>query len=245
MALPVVAGLARSGCMRRLTAMVGFGLLLVGAPARGAGVAVQGPVYDFGFAEQGVTVMHQFPLKNTSKTWVWIQDVKSSCGCAAAAAEGKSLAPGQIAWLAVRLDTTDLVGKTTKTVTLRTTDAWTPEVRLAMTGTVLTDLVVTPSPLFLGHIWRGTPVRQELRVSSGRPPTPGSPLYTVSSVETESWELRAYVQAGDKPGEQTLVVELDPEAPAGRFNDRVIIHTTSPRQPVISVQVFGDIMGWG
>jgi hypothetical protein len=231
--------------MRRLMAMLGWGVLLLGVPARGAGLAVQGPVYDFGFAEQGTTVVHQFPLKNTGRTTIRIEDVHSSCGCTAAAAEGKTLAPGQIAWLAVRLDTTDLVGKTTKRVTVHTSDSRTPEVLLAMTGTVLTDLVVTPTPLYLGHVWRGSQVRQELRVSTGRPMAPGSTAYTVSSVETDSWALRAYVQAGDKPGEMKLVVELDPEVPAGRFNDRVIIHTTSPRQPVITVPVFGDIMGWG
>jgi hypothetical protein len=227
--------------MRRRVAMAGLGLLLLGAPARAAGLAVQVPVFNFGLAEQGTTVVHQFALKNTGKTTIRIEDVRSSCGCTAAAAEGKLLTPGQIGWLAVRLDTTDLVGKTTKTVTLHTSDARTPEVMLALTGTVLTDLVVTPTPLYLGRVWRGDPVRRELRISTGRP---GPTTYGVSSVETESWALHTYVQPGDKPGEQKLIVDLDPEVPAGRFNDQITIHTTSPRQPVITVPVFGDVLGW-
>src|SRR5262249_49030104 len=230
--------------MRRLVAMAAVGLLLLGAPARGGGPAVQVPVFDFGFAEQGTTVVHQFALKNTGKTTIRIEDVRSSCGCTAAAAEGKLLTPGQIGWLAVRLDTTGLVGKTTKTVTLRTSDAPTPEVLPELTGTVLADLVVTPTPLYLGHVWRGETVRRELRISTGRP-GPTTTTYGVSSVETESWALHTYVQPGDKPGEQKLIVDLDPEVPAGRFNDQITIHTTSPRQPVITVPVFGDGLGWG
>ena len=48
---------------------------------------------------------------------------------------------------------------------------------------------------------------------------------------------------GDKPGQQKVVVELDGDAPAGSFSDDIIIHTTSPRQPVITVPVFGQVLG--
>ena len=44
---------------------------------------------------------------------------------------------------------------------------------------------------------------------------------------------------GDKPGQQKVIVELNGDAPVGRFNDHIMIHTTSPRQPVITVPVFG------
>jgi len=32
---------------------------------------------------------------------------------------------------------------------------------------------------------------------------------------------------------------------SGRFNEQLTIRTTSPRQPVIMVPVFGNVMGWG
>jgi hypothetical protein len=230
--------------MRRLLALVGLGLLLLGASSpRVIGLVAEAPVYDFGMVEQGTPLAHQFALRNTSRAYIRIDRVNSSCGCTTASAEaqGRLVAPGQLTWIPVWIDTTALVGKTTKTVTIGTSDPRTPVVSLAVTGTVLTDLVVTPSPLYFGHVWRGTPVHSELIVRPGRP---GPSTYTVSTVETESWRLHARVEAGDKPGEQKVIVDLDPEVASGRFNEQLTIRTTSPRQPVITVPVFGNVMGW-
>ena len=228
--------------MRRLLALVGLGLLLLGASPRIIGLVAEAPVYDFGMVEQGTPLAHQFALRNTSRAYIRIDQVNSSCGCTTVSADGRLVAPGQLTWVPVWVDTSDLVGKTTKTVTVRTSDPRTPVVMLAVTGTVLTDLVVTPSPLYFGHVWRGTPVHSELIVKPGRP---GPSTYTVSTVETESWRLHARVEAGDKPGEQKVIVDLDPEVASGRFNEQLTIRTTSPRQPVIMVPVFGNVMGWG
>ena len=52
--------------MKRLVAMAGVGLLFLGTPARGAGLAAQAPVFNFGLAEQGTTVVHQFALDRKS-----------------------------------------------------------------------------------------------------------------------------------------------------------------------------------
>jgi hypothetical protein len=228
--------------MRRLLALVGLGLLLLGASPRGAGLFAEAPVFNFGMVEQRSPIAHQFALRNTTRAYIRIDQVNSSCGCTTVSAEGRLVAPGQLAWVPVWVDTTNLVGKTTKTVSIRTSDPRTPVVLLAVTGTVLTDLVVTPSPLFFGHVWQGTPVHSELTVKPGRP---GPSTYTVSTVETESWRLHARVEAGDRPGEQKVIVDLDPEVSSGRFNEQLTIRTTSPRQPVITVPVFGDVMGWG
>jgi Protein of unknown function (DUF1573) len=227
--------------MRRLLVLMGLGVLLIGA-SPGAGLFAEAPVYDFGTVEQRAPIAHQFGLRNTSRAFIRIEQVNSSCGCTTAPAAGMLVAPGQLAWVPVYVDTSNLVGKTTKTVTIRTSDTRTPVVSLAVTGTVLSDLVVTPSPLYLGHVWQGTPVRTELSVRAGRP---GPSNYTVSTVETESWRLHVYLQPGDKPGEQKIIVDLDPEVSSGRFNEQLTIRTTSPNQPVITVPVFGNVMGWG
>lgn len=228
--------------MRRLLTLVGLGLLLLGAAPRGAGLFAEAPVYNFGMVEQGTPIAHQFALRNTERAYIRIDQVNSSCGCTTASteAQGRLVAPGQLTWIPVWVDTTALVGKTTKTVTIRTSDLRTPVVSLAVTGTVLADLVVTPSPVYFGHVWRGTPVHSELIVKPGRP---GPSNYSISAVETETWRLHARVETGDKPGEQKVIVDLDPEVSSGRFNEQLTIRTTSPRQPVIMVPVFGNVMG--
>ncbi len=232
--------------MRSAMAVVALGVLVSSAPARGEVVAAK-TVHDFGAVEQGSPVEHAFALKNTGRTLVRIEGTQASCDCTVAASDGQVLPPGEITWVRVRLDTTALAGRTTKTVLVRTSDVRTPLVQVALAGVVLTDLLVSPTPVYLGGVYRGDPVRRELVVGPGRPVPPGKPAaqpaYTVSSVESDSPILRTSVVAGDKPGELKVIVELDDEAPLGRFTDHVIIHTTSPRQPVITVPVFGSVLG--
>jgi hypothetical protein len=226
--------------MRRAMMVVALGVLVASAPARGDMVAAKA-VHDFGVVEQGTPVEHAFALKNRGRGMVRIEGTQSSCGCTVAASDGQLVRPGDITWVRVRLDTAALAGRTTKTVILHTSDTRTPAVQLALAGVVLTDLMVAPTTVYLGRVWRGEPVRRELVVAPGRPVT--STSYTVSAVETDSPALRTYVVAGDKPNQQKVVIELDVEAPPGRFADHIIIRTTSPRQPVITVPVFGSVLG--
>jgi hypothetical protein len=226
--------------MRRAVMVAALGSLLAGAPVVEAGMVAVRTVYDFGSVEQGTPIVHQFALKNTGRGMVRIEGSTASCGCTVAAIDGRLVRPRQLTWVPVTVDTSQLSGKTTKTVTLKTSDPQTPQVLLAVSGTVLTDLIVAPSTVYLGWVWRGDPARHDLVVGAGRP---GNFGYTVSSVETESSALHARLEPGDKPGEQKVVVELDYDAPPGRFNELVTLHTTSPRQPVITVPVFGHITG--
>jgi hypothetical protein len=229
--------------MRRAMMVVALGVLVASAPARGEVVAAMA-VHEFGMVEQGTPVEHAFALKNIGRSIVRIEGTQSSCGCTVAASDGQLVGPGQITWVRVRLDTAALAGRTTKTVILRTSDARTPAVQLALAGVVLTDLMVTPTPpVYFGGVFRGeAAARREVVVTPGRPGPQQTP-YTVSSVETDSPVLRTYVVAGDKPDQQKVVIEVDGEAPLGRFTDHVIIRTTSPRQPAITVPVFGAVLG--
>jgi Protein of unknown function (DUF1573) len=230
--------------MRRAMMLVALGVLVASAPARGDVVAAK-TVHDFGTVEQGSPVEHAFALKNIGRSMVRIEGTKSSCGCTVAADDGQLVRPGAITWVRVRLDTAALAGRTTKTIILRTSDARTPAVQLALAGVVLTDLTVTPTPVYFGRVYRDEAARRELVVAPGRPAIPGvqTTPYTVSSVETDSPVLRTYVVAGDKPDQQKVVIEVDGEAPLGRFTDHIIIRTTSPRQPAITVPVFGSVLG--
>src|SRR5262245_30654881 len=176
--------------MRRAMLVVALGVLVASAPARGEVVAAN-TVHDFGMVEQGTPVDHAFAVKNVGRSMVRIEGTQPSCACTVVASDGQLVGPGQITWVRVRLDTAALAGRTTKTVILRTSDPRTPAVQLALAGVVLTDLMVTPTPLYFGRVFRGeAAARREIVVSSGRPAVPGQPAaqtsYTVTSVETDS-----------------------------------------------------------
>jgi hypothetical protein len=215
-------------------------LALAGSAAARGKVVVENPVYDFGAVEQGVRVTRGFVLRNKSRLPVRIDGVVPGCACTVAAPEGATIGRGGQTVVSVTLDTAELVGKTTKTIAVRTSDPQTPAVQLALRGVVLADLRVSPTAVYLGRVWRTEPVRRELVIGPGRP---GGTAYTAASVETESPALRTRLEPGAKPGQQKVIIELTGDVPPGRFNDEVVIRTTSPRQPVIKVPVFGQILG--
>jgi hypothetical protein len=229
----------RHGAWRRVVWAVAAVALGAGEPAL-ARVVVEPPVQDFGTVEQGTRVTRGFVLQNKSRQAVRIDRVLPSCACTVAAPEGQIIGRGGRTVVTVTLDTAELVGRTTKSIGVRTSDPQTPLVQLWLRGVVYADLMVAPTAVYLGRVFRTQPVRRELVISPGRP---GGTTFTVSSVETESPALRTYLVPGAKPGQQKVIIELTGDAPSGRFNDEVTIRTTSPRQPVIKVPVFGQILG--
>src|SRR5438132_1113433 len=223
----------------------GAGLALVCAAGLGWAeesrprVALDEPVFDFGTVDRGARVDHTFRVPNRGSATLRLDHVKSSCGCTVAVLSEREVPPGGEARVAVSLDTARLAGRTTKTVNVYTNDPDAPVVGLTLAGQVVADLILTPQPLYLGHLRRGEAVRREVIVSSGRP----GERYVVERVEPTSPHVHARLEARtDGPG-QRLVVELDRDLALGRFNEQLRLHTTSPREPILTLPVFGSVEG--
>jgi hypothetical protein len=231
---------------RRLACVWLLSALVLGAARAPAGepapaVAVDAAVHDFGAVEQGATVEHVFRLRNTGTSALRIDHVKGTCACTVGVATGEAIVPGDEAWVTVRLDTARLAGRTTKTATVYTNDPLAPTVAVTLTGEVLTDLVVRPTPLYLGHVHRGAVVRREIVVAPGRPGGTASVL----AVEAASPRIRAWIEPDPGGVGQRVVVELDSAASSGRFSDDLVLRTSSARQPSMTVKVLGTIDGHG
>jgi hypothetical protein len=217
-------------------------LALVALPvAAGAAPRIAGEsgTFAFGAVERGTRVEHTFVLPNAGDAQLVVDQVKTTCGCTVAVVSAREIPPGGAARIAVSLDTAGLGGPTTKVISVHTNDPDRPVVSLALTGDVLADLLVAPDALYLGRVRRGEPARRELLVTRGRP---GSAA-VVTAVEPSSGIVRARLERrADGPG-QRLLVALDPRAPLGRFHDELRLRTTSARQPVLTVAVFGSVEG--
>jgi len=174
----------------------GAGLALVFAAGLGAAeesrprVALDEPVFDFGTVDRGARVDHTFRVPNRGGATLRIDHVKSSCGCTVAVLSEREVPPGGEARVAVSLDTARLAGRTTKTVNVYTNDPDAPVVGLSLAGQVVADLIVTPQPLYLGHLRRGETVRREVIVTSGRP----GERYVAERVEPTSPHLHARLE---------------------------------------------------
>ena len=222
-------------------AVLGLCLLVPASSAwaddAGPRLVVDGPVFDFGSVDRGTPVEHVFRVKNPGGIMLRIEHVKSSCGCTVAAASG-DVSPGGEGQITVRLDTARLAGRTAKTVTVYTNDPTAPTMGITLTGQVVADIVVTPTPLYLGKVRRGDVVRRELRIVPGRP----GPAPEVTRVQSGNPSIHAKLEAIPEGG-QRIVVELARDVPLGRVNGQLVLTTTSATEPEITVPVFGSVEG--
>jgi hypothetical protein len=211
------------------------------AAARAAAprLAIDEAVFDFGAVDRGTRVEHTFALRNAGDAPLRIEAVKSSCGCTVTLVSARDVPPGETGRLSVSVDTTRMTGRATKTVTVHTNDPDAPASGLTVTGEVRADLVVTPSPLYLGRVRRGESTHHEVHVRPGRPEA----VYSVTVVEHDHPALRARLERRTDQPEQWIVIEVDPDAPPGHFDERLTLHTTSAREPLITLSVFGSIEG--
>lgn len=214
------------------------GLRAAGAE-EGARLVVEAPVFDFGTVERGAKVEHVFRLANRGGGELRLEQVKSSCGCTVAVVSASEVAGGGEGRVAVTLDTARMGGRVTKVVTVYSNDSRAPISPLTLTGEVLADLVVTPTQLYLGRVRRGVSDRREVAILPGRP----GATYAVTAVEHTNRVLRTRLEPRPDGAGQRLIVELEPTVPLGRLSEQLLLRTTSPREPVITLSVFGSVEG--
>jgi hypothetical protein len=130
------------------TAFAGALLLLLGAGERTlaapvAGAATPAPVvrvdpagFDFGRALPARSLRKEFTLRNSGDAELVIDGVSTTCGCTAAIAGAKRLAPGRSTPLTVTLETRDYRGHVERRVLVRTNDPKTPLLELKVEATV-------------------------------------------------------------------------------------------------------------
>lgn len=93
-------------------------------------------VYDFGEVMQGELIKVRFEIKNTGKVPLKIFEVKPACGCTLADYSKEAVEPGKTAWVEAEVDTKDLYGGISKTVSVMANTQPTA-IPLQITGKIL------------------------------------------------------------------------------------------------------------
>lgn len=179
--------------------------------------------HNFGVVSEGTKVSHQFQIENVGTADGVIQRIIPTCGCTTSAVSADLIHPGDKATLNVEVDTTGFSGEKLKTVRLYTNDPDNGLITVGLKGTILSDLVISPTNLNFGEVVHdkgtGTPrevtvtVRDGSKISLGTIQT-FSKYITVKEVESSANKKR-------------FTVSLKENVPAGEFRDRVIITLAS------------------
>lgn len=83
--------------------------------------------HDFGVVQEGKKVEYTFKFTNMGNGNLEIKDIKTSCGCTAALVSSEKLEPGQNGTLKIELDTTNRLGRMSRTITVTSNDPSEPQ----------------------------------------------------------------------------------------------------------------------
>jgi hypothetical protein len=231
-------------------ARVGISVLFVlggvGPSAWGAGWAdalFAESGHDFGPVPRGAKVRHAFVLTNRLAEPITIVDVRASCGCTTGKASTNNVAPGQSAVVEAEMDTRNFVGKkaTTLTVSVMTPGGREAEIRLAVSSTILSDIVLNPGSIDFGSVSKGQTPSAVLTIDR----LGGAGWRAERMVSTSKALTASLVETGRSAsgvGYQ-LTVSLKPETPAGLIRDEIRILTNDPESPSIPVLVTAQVRG--
>lgn len=186
--------------------------------------------YDFGVAQQGTKLTHTFTFKNAGGLDLNIDDLRTSCGCTAAVSTHRRIAPGAAGAIDVAFDTASFFGPQDRTVTVYSNDPTQPVSTLTLHGRVSAEIAADPPQLYVGHVRRGQVLANEVRIV-GDAVTQTGPVEDGKSVTATVSDNKL------------LHVAIRQDAPLGKFEDTLALHTRSPRHPLILVPVTGVVDG--
>lgn len=187
--------------------------------------------FDYGNVDQGTMVTHEFSFHNGGGAALFITNLKTASDVQAAA-KARAIPSGGRSTITVQFDTTHVVRKGGRTVTVYSNDPAQPVVTLTLSGTVTFDVVADPPALYLGRIARGAKNDNDVRVLTGG-------RFRLSVKENTNRVVRASLAPSIDGA--TVAVSIAPDAPLGRFRESVIIQTTSAKHPALSVPVIGVV----
>lgn len=201
-------------------------------------VTVPQPDYDFGTVFQGESVRHVFAFSNSGNVPLIVEKVSSSCGCTAALASAKTLAPGESGEIRASFDSTRFRGAISKTVYLYTNDPAQPMVQLHVKGKVQEELALEPQLVNFGAVTPKRTVRSKVTLTNQGPRE-----VRLDELATTTPELSARLSAEVIPpgGKAAVELTLTPKPGQSRFSGYVLFKADGAVRHDLRIPVYAEL----
>jgi len=207
-------------------------------------ITIAEKVKDFGIVAKGEKVRATFEVKNTGQAPLEISQVRPTCGCTVADFD-HTIPAGGTGKIVAEVDTTGFNGAISKAVLVFSNDPAAPQINLVIKAEVKAFVEVLPRPLVIFQsVLQGEAATQKLTLVS----TDGSEFKILSATpsggpyEISYHELPAEERMADRKGSQWgLTVTVPANAPDGMLNHKILVKTTAPKAPEVTINVTGAV----
>jgi hypothetical protein len=201
--------------------------------------------HDFGTVARGADTVFKFPAKNIYKQDIELVSVRSSCGCTTPTIDKKVLKTGDIGYVTATFNTRTFTGVhgATLTVEVRWKDGdntRTAETQLRVDGNIRSDIVFQPGAVKFDDVDQGVGSEQKVNVTyAGRSDWKlvdvrgGSDALEVELTQTQRYTGRVAYD---------LLVRVKNTAPAGNFNEQLVLVTNDEENPRVPIYVTGRVV---
>lgn len=195
--------------------------------------------FDFGNIQKGDKVTHIFTFKNEGSGTLKIKRVQPTCGCTVPKTFTKEALPGKEGKIELIFNSKNFMGAIKKTIYVFSNDPDEPKIGLILKGTVVADVVVHPQRrLFFGIIKQGESTTRNIMVNQT-----GSKELKVLKVENNLPFITTKVIPEPKNNRNNYKIEVtvSADAPKGKFNGKLEIHTNIEKQNLIKHEIMGTV----
>ncbi|MCA9255991.1 MAG: DUF1573 domain-containing protein [Phycisphaerales bacterium] len=206
-------------------------------PGEVPAIAFETPVYDFGKAQAGTEVKHDYKFRNMGNGPLEILRVKPGCGCTTAGEHTKIVQPGESGVIPIKLKPGDHAGPVSKRITVSTNipgnDA---TIVLEIKGVVWSPVQVTPRSAAFGRLTQDQ-IEQGLSrklVVVNNMEAPMKPGALTSTNDAFVAEMKT-VEEGKK---YELIVTLTNKIAGGNNSTRLTFDTGLADPKTIDVQAY-------
>jgi hypothetical protein len=201
--------------------------------------------HDFGTVARGADTVYKFPIKDIYKQNVQLVSVRASCGCTTPTLENTTLKAGETGYIVATFNTSTFSGIHGATLTLNA--AWndngvyrTGETQVHVHGNIRSDVVLLPGSVKFGSVDQGSKVEQKVQITRT-----GRPDWRITDIRgvRDAFEVElAQPQRLSDGVAYNLLVRLKDSAPAGYFNEQLVVVTNDDQSPGVPIQVEGRVV---
>ena len=201
--------------------------------------------HDFGTVARGADTVYKFPIKNIYKQDIQLTGVRSSCGCTSPSIENKVVKTGETGYIVASFNTRTFTGPHSATLTF--TAEWDDngvrrrgEGQVRVHGNIRSDVVFTPGAVKFEAVDQGSKSEQQVRVTYA-----GRSDWKITDVRGASEDIEVELTETQRMQGRVaydLLVRMKDSAPAGYFNEQLVLVTSDGQNPRIPLHVQGRVV---
>lgn len=192
---------------------------------------VQSASHDFGSAEQGTKLVHQFTIRNSGSSSLTITRVALSARGLTARIK-PAILPGKEETLTVEWDTAGAKGAIEGKAVLEVNDPASPQLAFVVTADVKPSVEFLPYQAVFTSVYQGEAGRKSIRLVNHR----DQPL-AINRLEQQGEHFQASIKPVEPGRQYELEVTVPETVPPGRYTEAVFLYGDDPNMPRYMVPV--------